>query len=561
MRRILVMVLLIAVAALPLFAAGGGETTEDRRPTFVLRNISPGQDYVMSERGVIGEWLANETGIDIQFVHSVGDENEAVALMIASGDLPDAVSVRGEDASPFVEAGYALELTDLVTERAPRLLRRLEEANKWDTLVWSAEDPGRYFLPRLTDPANHEVFDVDNWFFLQHDVVISQGYPEIRTLEDYERAIKRYLEENPTIDGQPTIGLTMVTDQWRWIISLTNPGMMAAGLQTQGEFWVDPDTREVWYRIMRPEEQAYYRWLNRMWNEGIIDRDAFTQTLDQYRSKVSTGRVLAVTDMGWQLGPAEAALREQGMFNRTYGAYPVAINEDTTVSTNSGGRALQVPGPTVIITTENRDAEAFIDFLDFYASEEVQIARNWGFEGEHYDVENGRRVMRPEFRELILSDSTRAGELYGFGIFGASLPYMEPGALDKTGMNYYTIDSPLDVRENYNEADLRVLDGYGVQTFGGFFPQPEDYPVRPWPAEASITGKFDEETRVLFNRVQDVVKRDVIQAIIAPQDQFEARWAQFLDNMRDAGVERLTDRVSQLMDEQMELWGRDTLGD
>lgn len=559
MKRILMMVLVLVVAVLPLFATGGQEDAEGGRPTFVLRNVGPGQDYVMSDRGVIGEWFANETGIDIQVVHSVGDENEAVALMIASGDLPDAVSIRGEDASPFIEAGYALELTDLVTERAPTLLRRLEEANKWDTLVWSAEDPGRYFLPRLTDPANREVFDVNNWFFLQHDVVISQDFPEIRTLEDYERAIKAYLEENPTINGQPTIGLTMLTDQWRWIISLTNPGMMAAGLQSQGEFWVDPDTREVWYRIMRPEEQAYYRWLNRMWNEGIIDRDAFTQTLDQYRAKISTGRVLAITDMGWQFGPAEAALREQGMLNRTYGAYPVAIDENTMVSTNSGSRSLQVPAPTIILTTENRDPEAFIEFLDFYASEEAQITRNWGFEGVHYDVEDGVRVMRPEFRELILSDPDRAGELYGFGLFGSTLPYMEDGALDESGMNYYTINSPLDVRENYHEVDLQVLNGYGVDTFGDLFPQPEDYPLRPWPAEAGITGKFDEETRVLFNRVQDVVKRDVIQAIIAPQGQFDARWAEFLDNMRDAGVEQLTDRVAQLMDEQMELWGMDML--
>ncbi len=552
MKRVFLLIAIAAISAMPLVATGSEEGAEGP-PTFLMRVIAPGEDYVMSARGVIGAWLAKESGIDLQVVHSVGDENEAVALMIASGDLPDAVSTRGSDASPFIEAEYALELTDLINEHAPTLRRRLEENNTWRTLQWSQEDPGRYFLPRLD--VTREVFDVNNWFFLQHDVVIELGYPEINTLEDYENAIKTYLERYPEIDGQPTIGMTMLTDQWRWIISLTNPGMMASGLQSSGEFWVDPDTREVWYRIMRPEEKQYYAWLNRMWNDGVIDRDAFTQTLDQYRAKVSTGRVLGLTDMGWQFGPGEAALRNEGRLNRTYGAYPVTTNEGTMPSTNAGSRALQIATASMLLTTENRDPEAFIRFLDFYVSDAAQIARNWGFEGEHYEVVDGRRQMFPEYRELILSDPEGAGEQYGFGIFGASLPAFFSGSRDETGANYYTVDSPADVRTNYHEVDLQVLDGYGVQTFGDFFPQPEDYPLRPWPSESQITSKFDEETRVLFNRVQDVVKRDVIQAIIAPEGQFEARWAELIENMEEEGVDRLTQRVSDLMDEQMELWG------
>ncbi|WP_353626566.1 hypothetical protein [Bacillus sp. JCM 19041] len=57
---------------------------------------------------------------------------------------------------------------------------------------------------------------------LQHEVVKELGYPEIRTVEDFEEAIRTYKEENPTIDGQPTIGLSLLADDWRIMISTTN---------------------------------------------------------------------------------------------------------------------------------------------------------------------------------------------------------------------------------------------------------------------------------------------------------------------------------------------------
>ena len=56
-----------------------------------------------------------------------------------------------------------------------------------------------------------------------------KGYPEINTLEDFENAIRTYYEMYPEIDGQPTIPLTLLADDWRLLISVTNPRASPCG--------------------------------------------------------------------------------------------------------------------------------------------------------------------------------------------------------------------------------------------------------------------------------------------------------------------------------------------
>ena len=51
------------------------------------------------------------------------------------------------------------------------------------------------------------------------------------------------------------------------------------------------------------------------------------QKYDQYKAKIAQGRVLALTDQRWQFEEAERALRQAGKFERTYGSYPIVLDE------------------------------------------------------------------------------------------------------------------------------------------------------------------------------------------------------------------------------------------
>lgn len=44
-------------------------------------------------------------------------------------------------------------------------------------------------------------------------------------------------------------------------------------------------------------------------------------------------------------------------------------------------------------------------FLDYLASEQAQVLINWGVEGKHYVIENGKRVVPADVQKRIIEDN------------------------------------------------------------------------------------------------------------------------------------------------------------
>jgi len=557
--------LCIALSVLMLFGAAACGATERRSSTaappasgssekepitFTIRSVSSGNVGVETKETPVGAIVFEKTGVSFITEYSVGDEMEVIALMIMSEDLPDIV-LPHYNIAPFVEANVAMELTDLIEKHAPTYKEKLGRV--WNQMVWNASDKGRYYL---SQPEQYpEQFDGKNWFLMQHAVVKELGFPKLETLSDYEKAIADYMALYPTIDGQPTIGLTIIADSWLWILSLTNPAMMAAGTQSSGEYYVDPVTRKVTYRVLRDEETDYFRWLNHMYNIGLLDQEAFTQTEDQYKEKIAQGRVLATTNMGWYLfwGP-EMTLRQDGKHDRTYGAYPLVLREGIVNSTFSGPRALSGGVGISVVTTKCKNPERLFEAIDFLISDEGQILNNWGIEGEHYDIVNGKRVARLEALEGRASDPDFTKKT-GIGAFGLGINY-ENGVKDASGQ-YYTTSSKENMIAQMGDVEKEVLAAYGKEIWADFFPQAETFPMRMWPGESSGNTRLDADSpgAIAFQKVSDIVKTSVIRAIVAPPESFDTEWARFKDDMVKNGVDVFTEAIEENNRELLELWG------
>lgn len=65
-----------------------------------------------------------------------------------------------------------------------------------------------------------------------------------------------------------------------------------------------------------------------MYNDGLLAKDTFAQSHEEYIAKIACGRVLALTDAYWEYKEAEDSLSNDGKYERIYGIYPVTINED-----------------------------------------------------------------------------------------------------------------------------------------------------------------------------------------------------------------------------------------
>ncbi|SDZ18977.1 putative aldouronate transport system substrate-binding protein [Evansella caseinilytica] len=510
--------------------------------TMFSADTNPSWDGMNS---AVGQAIQEATGVTLEADFAIGDPKERIALMAAGGEYPDFILPKG-DGDLLVDAGAMLDLTDLIEEHAPNIKAMYGDYLK--RMRWSEDDHSIYFL--ATAGVDEEYWSPGTGFWLQHAVVEELGYPEINTVEDFENAIRTYYEKHPEIDGQPTIPLTLNADDWRMLISVTNPAVFATGGSDDGEWVVDFETQEATLHYRRPEEREYFRWLNHLNAEGLLDPEAFVQQYDQYVAKISSGRVLGLIDADWHIADAQTALREDGKYERMYGVYPATLTKDYKFATFQSSGYLA--GWGIGISVNNPDPVRAIKFLDWMASDEAQILHNWGVEGEHYTIEDGKRVISPEEMEKRLSD-TEYNKRTGIEVFRAYGPNWGDGVLDPSGQTY-TINTPDQIKENYTEKEKEVLANYGVEMWKDLYPSADEFPVKPWGAAWQINWESDSDIALKFQRAQDTMYRRIPEAILAKPEDFDKVYDTFMDDLDKIGVEKMEADFNELLQAKIRLW-------
>ena len=141
------------------------------------------------------------------------------------------------------------------------------------------------------------------------------------------KLISDYAAKHPTIDGQPTIGFTTLAYDWRTFPLLNAPEHLIGHPNDGGV--VVRQRRGVAYSRYKDIAKPYYKKLNGLYNEGLMDKEAFVQNYDQYLAKISTGRVLGMFDQHWNFQQGEDTLISQGKIGQTYVGFPLVY--DTSI--------------------------------------------------------------------------------------------------------------------------------------------------------------------------------------------------------------------------------------
>lgn len=546
------------VTSVVLVSAGCGNATENSESntsdpnspitfTFFGADASPNWNNMQD---AVGKKITEETGVTInaEFDISSGGGNDRISLMAASGDYPDLIFPKG-NLSRLVDAGAMIDLTDLIEEHAPNLKKIYGE--HFNRLKYSNEDPSIYWIP-TNGAIDQESFDATNGAAIQHCVVKELGYPEIKTLEDYENVLREYYKNNPTTDdGQPTIPLTLSADGWRRMITVTDPAVMATGGPGDGEYFINPDTYEAVLHYKRPEEKEYFRWLNKMYNEGLVDKDSFVQKDDQYKSKIASGRVLSVLDPLWGFSDAENALKSAGKDDMTYGFYPVTLNDNFQ---RKDFQDIGFDGYGIGITVDAEDPVRAIKFLDWLSSEEGQVLRNWGIEGEHYVVEDGVRKIPADIQERKNKDNSTFSKETGINLYTIFGAHYGDGVKDSTD-NYYTTNYPEQIQEGYSDIEKETLKGYGITTWKELFPNGDEFPVKEWGAAYNMPIPTDSgDYNVVYQKTQDIIQKRIAEAITSSPAAFEDIYDNMIAELDAAGAVAMEEQYTKWIKERVSLW-------
>lgn len=521
------------------------DLSNDKSPvTFTMFSSDQNTNYE-NMQSPVGKKITELTGVTLKMDYPVGDPKQKVSLMVASGEYPDLIFAKN-DTSMIVEAGGLIDLAPLIDKYGPNIKKLY--GDYLNRLRWSKDDKSIYYLG--TFGVNEQQWEPKDGFMLQHRVVQDLNYPKLKTLKDYENAIKAYLEKNPTTNGQPTLGLSLLADDWRMAQSVTNPAVFATGGADDGEWYVDEKTQKPVFHFTRPEEKEYFKWLNHMYNSGLMDPESFVQKYDQYKAKIASGRVLAIIDSKWQFAEPEQALKKEGKFDQMYGMYPITLNE------NFKNRNFQSAGYSagwgVGISKSAKDPVRIIKFLDWLASDEAQILNNWGIEGVHHKVENGKRVIPKEEMEKRVTDPNYSKQT-GIGVYIYPFPQQGDGVKDPSGQTY-SVKSEQQIIDSYTPVEKDVLAKYNAKMWQDIYPKASEFPVKPWGAAWQINIPQSSDGALIMQKSMELVRKRIPEMILAKPEKFDEIWDSFQKDLEKAGIHKLEQQMEQLLKERVQLW-------
>lgn len=466
--------------------------------------------------------------LDVSYpVSSQGEPKEDVALMIASDEYPDMIYSKGS-ATDLYEAGAFIDMTDLIEQYGPNIKKMY--GDEFEKLKWGEGDDGIYQLSYAG--VGEKDLTTDGTAQIQWAVIKENDYKYPTTLDEFEKTIKDYLAKHPkTEDGQDMIGITMSASDWHWMITLGNPAGFIADAAPDNGQWLIDDKYNVTYKHVSEDEKTYFQWLNRMYNEGILDPNFATQTDDDYIAKVSSGRVVAITDADWHYNQCNRALIQDGKMECTYCGLPLTLRKDQKCASLLY-QGLKV-GWGVGITKSCEDPVRAIKFLDWICSDEGQMLYNWGVKDVHYFIDDQGQPYRTD-EEVQKSQSdpdysknTGMGNYVGFPIYGK-------GSYSADGIPY-TPTTKESVIKDYNEEEVAACKAWGVEMLTDIFPQPEEFELLPY--SALWAYQKPQELANMENILNEIAWPSLVKCVTCSENDFESNWQAMVDELYANGLE------------------------
>ena len=489
----------------------------------------------------VAQMITEKTGVTLKMDYPADSNDNRIELMVATGEYPDFVFAKGS-VSTLIRNDALIDMSDLIDEYGPNIKKLY--GDEYENLRYSSEDPSIYQL--CSDKVQEETLETSGTAQLQWAVLQENQYRVPYTLEEYTQMIRDYMEKYPMINGKPAIGISIVCSDWHWYTMLSNPSGYMNGSADNGQWIVDDEKQEVYYKHAADGQKEYYKWLNEMYNEGILDPEFATQTHEDFVLKVAEGRVLGLLDEEWDYTGAEISLRADGQEEHTYAGLPVTI--DRSVKCPSLKQQNLAVGWGIGITKSCKDPVRAVRFLDWLCSDEAQILLNWGIEGvDYYYDENGKRCITEEDLEASRKD-TNYSERTGVGFRVYPYPSYGNQSVDSTGNSYSKCSREM-VKEGYDEMEKEALKAWNVDMLTDIFPQKEEFSKDAYSPLWALT--LPDELEKMLVALDNVSWKGLIECVVSPADDFDAKWDELQQNLKDAGLEKADREMTALLRDEI----------
>ncbi|HEY8362824.1 MAG TPA: ABC transporter substrate-binding protein [Tissierellaceae bacterium] len=244
-----------------------------------LKAFAPKLPYVtnIAEGNNFTEWLEEKTNVHIEWELAPQDSfGEKKNLMLASGDYPDIIfGVSKQEEMTYGPQGVLLPLNDLIEENCINFKKVLEERPFLKGAI-TTPDGNIYSLPTINE-CYHCMYAMRAW--INKKWLDNLGLDMPTTTDEYYEVLKAFKYNDPNGNGkQDEIPLSGAVGGWH-----TN----VANFFINSFIYNDGENRFIFkdgkldFAANKPEFREALRYLNKLYTEGLMDKAALTQDVQQ----------------------------------------------------------------------------------------------------------------------------------------------------------------------------------------------------------------------------------------------------------------------------------------
>lgn len=380
-------------------AASQAAAKEDTTPvsvnimTILLNANPPAADNKIKE----AIEKATNSKLNIQWVSS-NSYPDKLNVTLASGDIPELIYIPDPFSSVFrnmVQQGAFWDISNYIKDN-PNLSTKVSKT-AWD--LTKMADGKNYAIPR---PRPTEA---DTFFMFRKDWLDTVGLNVPTTVDELYNVMKAFAEKDPDKNGKAdTTGFaTYMTTGER----LSDPMGQLENIfhQANGDWKFVND--QLVYKSFLPEERTALEFMAKLYKEKLIPEDFASMKPTQMKDLVKANKSGVYVD--------KAGSIVNDYLNDLKKIVPTAKELDFIPATNINGYNPKGPGFAGVLaipkSVKEDKMKRILKLVDTWMNDDVFAIQQYGFEGTHHKVENGKKVLTdtkkltedggPDFNQIV----------------------------------------------------------------------------------------------------------------------------------------------------------------
>lgn len=498
-----------------------GEAASELEPvTFTFFDKNTGDPW----NNPISEEITKRTGVTLEIQQPSGDPLEKLNIMLAAGDYPDFILMdRSNDiVNKYIEAGALVNLDEYIEKYGDDVKEMYGDVlNKT-----KYSDGSNYYLSNWygKDP------DCVNGFLVRYDMLKEVVPEKVENHEPFTEdemidALKALKEKYPTINGKETVPMTLWGENQDSYMG-TFRGMY--GIKTYYE-----NDGKLYYDVRDPRYLDALKFANRLYREGLLEKEWVVNKREQWLQKLSAGNVLCTLSAYWEPADANTILMADGGDENQLVGFKVVGEGVDPAGTTLGGRS-SLGWDAIAMTTNCKDPVRGFQFMNYLASDEGQELLMWGLEGEHWDMVDGKRTPRPELLDSFKTDWTETKQRTGV----REWIWFVKNGLAPDGQPY---DMPAKYRIEFQqeESNKNLTDTYWDTA---------DYDNLIPASGTPESLKYQKTKDIMAQSIPKIINSDTEEAAVEG-------YQKMISDMEAAGMADVEKIINTNYDARRELWG------